>query len=479
MRLLLNSNAVNNIFIQSCFILFTASVSFTAIGLQSHTRNEIATGAQPSGQPTYLSLESAIAQAQNNDDWLQKSRLMESRFESLSKGASALPDPTISIGLLNFPTNGFAFDQEPMTQLKLSASQIFPRGDTLALKEQRHKKMASEQPYLRENRRQLIALQTSILWLQAFQASANYKLVSDTQPLFDKLGDIVAAGYASSAGNAKQRDIIRAELELVKLNDRLISLGTQKQIATAELSQFLYNAYASATSNYFMQSDIPSIQFPERMPELTPNQNQRLQRIAGTSPYEFNQLVSQHPLIVASEHRVRTSAVDIDIAKQDYKPQYGVTASYAMRDDTPQGQSRADFFSVGVSVSLPLFSSSAQDAQVSAAKLHTEAIRTEKLLLIKELMANLQSAYAEYYGLRERAQVYQQQILPKVQQQAQATLNAYTNDTGDFAEVVRAKIDELDTQITLLNINVKQRVALYKMDYYIASTAQTEDAEHE
>lgn len=475
MRPIFHSISHRKLLLQFSFLLIIISVSFTVLGLQSHNQHKVAVNSKAN----YLSLESAIAQAQNNDDWLKKSRLIESRFERLSEGASALPDPSISVGLLNLPTNGFAFDQEPMTQLKLSASQMFPRGDTLALKEQRYLMSAIEQPYLRENRRQQIVLKASILWLQAFEASANYTLVNNAKPLFDKLGDIVAASYASSVGKANQQDIIRAELELVRLNDRLIALESEKQVSVAKLSQFLYRTDVNATSKYLLQSDTKNIQFPASIPPLKPHQSKALQMIVAVSPYEFHELVNQHPLILASEQRVRTSAVDIDIAKQDYKPQYGVNASYAMRDDTPQGQSRADFFSVGFSVSLPLFSSSAQDAQVSAAKLHTEAIRTEKFLLMKELMASLQSAYVEYAGLRERASVYQQQILPKIQQQAQAALNAYTNDTGNFAQVVRAKIDELDTQITLLNIRVKQRVALSKIDYYLASTAQTEEAEYE
>lgn len=475
MRPKFHSISHRKLFLRFSLLLIIISVSSTALGLQLHNQNQVVVNSKEN----YLSLESAIVQAQNNDDWLKKSRLIESRFESLSEGASVLPDPIVSVGLLNLPTNGFSFDQEPMTQLKLSASQMFPRGDTLALKEQRYLMSAIEQPYLRENRRQQIALQASILWLQAFEASANYKLVRDAKPLFNKLGDLVAASYASSVGKANQQDIIRAELELVRLNDRLIALESHKQVSVAKLSQYLYRTDVNATAKFLLQSDTQNIQFPTSMPPLQPYQSKALHKIAAVSPYEFHELVNQHPLILASEQRIRTSAVDIDIAKQDYKPQYGLNASYAMRDDTPQGQSRADFFSVGVSVSLPLFSSSAQDAQVSAAKLNTEAIRTEKLLLMKELMASLQSAYAEYAGLQERAGVYQQQILPKIQQQAQAALIAYTNDSGDFAQVVRAKIDELDTQITLLNIRVKQRVALSKIDYYLVSTAQTEEAEYE
>ncbi len=417
-----------------------------------------------------LSLRSTVLRAQENDDWLKKSRLIESRFEVLSEGTSAFPDPTISLGIFNLPSNGFALNQEPMTQMKLSASQMFPRGKTLPLTEQRYKTAASEQPFRRKNRQLQVALQASTLWFQAFQASANYKLVSDAKPLFDKLGDIIAASYASSSGNANQKDIIRAELELVRLNDRLITLESQKQVAVAKLSQFLYRSEADGASNYLLSNNPQTLTLPKALPPIDQQQKLGLLKIAEASPQTFALLVFEHPLISAMEQRFRTSAIDIDIAKQSYEAQYSVSASYALRDDTPEGQSRADFFSVGVSVNLPLFSSTRQDAQVNAAKLQSEEVRTEKLLIIKELMSGLKSAFEEYSGLNERAKIYQRQILPTIMQQSQAALNSYTNDTGDFAEVVRAKIDELDTQINLLNILVSQRIALSKIDYYLANS---------
>jgi L-2-hydroxyglutarate oxidase LhgO len=70
-----------------------------------------------------------------------------------------------------------------------------------------------------------------------------------------------------------------------------------------------------------------------------------------------------------------------------------------------------------------------------------------------------------------RLTVYEKQILPQVKQQTQAALNAYTNDIGDFAEVVRAQIDELDAQLTTLAIQTKQRQALAKIDYYYSPKA--------
>ncbi|GEA11042.1 TolC family protein [Alteromonas sp. KUL49] len=414
-----------------------------------------------------LSLDTAINIAQAQDDWLVKSQFEQQRLMALSEGASALPDPTLSIGILNLPTDGFAFDQEPMTQLKVGATQMFPRGDTLTLQEAQLQQAANIQPVKRVDRRQKVALQTTLLWLDAYQNQASYSLVKDAEPLFDKLGDIVSAGYASSVGKANQQDIIRAELELVRLQDRLISLSTRQRSALSKLMQFLRSpdqgaTYSGLTFDFEAVGELPSEQ------QLFPQEKRALLALENSNEHRLYSTLANHPLVVAIDQQISAERIGIDIAEQNFKPQFGVNASYALRDDTPAGNSRADFFSVGMSVSLPLFSTARQDAQVSSSIQLVEATKTEKRLVLRELMAGLKSSIDQYQGASKRLAIYQSQILPQMAQQADAALNAYTNDLGDFAEVVRAKIAELDAQITALSIKVAKRKALASIHYYFS-----------
>jgi hypothetical protein len=54
--------------------------------------------------------------------------------------------------------------------------------------------------------------------------------------------------------------------------------------------------------------------------------------------------------------------------------------------------------------------------------------------------------------------------------QAEASLNAYTNDDGDFAEVVRARIAELNANIDYLNINVDRLKTIAALNYFSSSS---------
>jgi hypothetical protein len=81
-----------------------------------------------------VSLEQAITLAQQNDPWLHGSRLKQSAVENRSIASGTLPDPKVSLGIMNLPTDTWDLDQEGMTQLKVGVSQMFPRGDSLEIK---------------------------------------------------------------------------------------------------------------------------------------------------------------------------------------------------------------------------------------------------------------------------------------------------------------------------------------------------------
>jgi hypothetical protein len=136
--------------------------------------------------------------------------------------------------------------------------------------------------------------------------------------------------------------------------------------------------------------------------------------------------------------------------------------------------------SVGVTFDVPLFTENRQDQQVSAAISSTEAVKTEKTLLLRQFIGSYQSAKGRLFRLLDRLNLYNKTLLPQMQEQAEASLNAYTNDDGDFAEVVRARIAVLNTEIDQLTLQVEQQKLNLTLNYLFSGsytiTHQQDDA---
>lgn len=119
--------------IQRSFLLLFLLVGVPAFAEEKVAQEQFAQTQLDQDQTGKLTLEAAIAQAIASDPWLNGSRYREDALTSESISASTLPDPKVSLMAANFPTDSFDINQEPMTQLTVGVSQMFPRGDSLAL----------------------------------------------------------------------------------------------------------------------------------------------------------------------------------------------------------------------------------------------------------------------------------------------------------------------------------------------------------
>ena len=88
------------------------------------------------------------------------------------------------------------------------------------------------------------------------------------------------------------------------------------------------------------------------------------------------------------------------VAKEAYKPQFGMNLGYGYRDDTPMGDSRADLFSIG-EVDLPLFTDNRQDQQVNAAK--RRGSKTNKLITLQKLQGQYFKELSQLSRLAQRS----------------------------------------------------------------------------
>jgi len=413
-----------------------------------------------------LTLEQVVDQALANDIWLSSSHHNETAKRAMADAAGALPDPKISLALANMPTDSFDFGQEGMTQFALGISQMLPRGDTLELKEQRFSQEAHLQPLMRLERRAQVRMQVSQLWIDAWRARESLTLIQRNRRLFKQLEDVATSSYMVGLGKTQQQDVVRAQLELTQLEDKISRLDLQYDTLRGRLSEWLAAARERSTGLV----DVAAVEIAAQPPALV--LDRQLQSESGEDSRA--RFFLQHPSVVLFDRQIEVAQTDIRLAEQSYKPAWGVSASYGYRGDDPMGQDRADLFSLGVSMEVPLFSTRRQDGEVASAASRAEVVRTERLLKLRQLLAAHDTSMAALQRLNERLSLYRKQLLPQTAQAAEAALNAYTRDVGDFAEVVRARIAELNARLAEIEIMAEQQKQVAQLNYLMTQVRQEE-----
>ncbi|REL27266.1 TolC family protein [Thalassotalea euphylliae] len=439
-----------------------------------------------------LTLEKAIYLAVSADPWLNQSQYREQA--SLAKGEAAMSfsDPVISLGVQNLPTDSWDFNQENMTQLRLGVSQPLPRKGERAIRKSQFDLTAGKQPLLRLDRSAQLKRQVSLLWLEAFRAQQVIQFIEADRALFEKLVDSSKASYGSVSGKVKQQDIIAAQLELLQLDDKLAAEQQKYLAALGALFEYLPSDVVGL--------EYLSIQLPSQLPlvEFSGRNIAKLARQKLTEQSLTGQVLGNNSHIQASliqrfltHPKIRVQGIDekvaqqgVKLAKTQYQPKWQLNASYGYRDDADNrfinesnDGERADFFSVGVSVEVPLFTEKRQDNWLLAATAESEAIKTEQRLLLQKMLGETEKELANVAGLKKRQALYQSQILEQTLQQSKATLTAYTNANGSFTDVVRARIAELNAKVTALTIDVELLKAVSRLNYFFTTTTENTASE--
>ncbi len=406
----------------------------------------------PAWTATRLELTGAIDAAIENDPWLRQSMQMQDALLEEAVADGALPDPRMTLGVANLPTDTFDTGQEPMTQATIGFTQRIPRGNSRQLASAKKEEMAGVQPFRRENRRAQVMESVTHLWLEVWRSQQSIGLIEDNRALFQQLEDVAEAGYTSASMGSRQQDVIRASLELTRLEDRLTVLHSQQASNREALAEWIGPDQAKLA----VSKDVP---------------NELLRAFPLGWAETSAEALIRHPSIRATDQLIDAQSVDVDLARQAYKPEWSVSAQYGYRERAPNGQDRADLFSVGIGFDLPIFTGNRQDRKLNASVARLEAAKTERILQIRGLQAKARAAVARIERLDDRIKLYEQTLLPQMEEQASAALSAYNNDDGDFAEAVRARIAELNAQVELIQIMAERAKNLASFRYLTADTS--------
>ena len=89
------------------------------------------------------------------------------------------------------------------------------------------------------------------------------------------------------------------------------------------------------------------------------------------------------------------------------------------------------------------------------------------------MLGSYTSAKGRLLRLINRQNLYKSKLLPQIHDQAEASLTAYTNDDGEFSEVVRSRIAVLNAEIDALTLNVEEQKIRLELNYLFVGNINT------
>ena len=356
-----------------------------------------------------------------------------SRAEALEADAvadSQLPDPKFRTGLYNVPLDDFDLGKTPTTQWRLGVLQSFPRGDTLEYKSLKTKSQSRAERFRAEAEKRKILRDVRKTYLDAYYQVAAEKIIRGSRKLFENLTEITQVQYGS--GGSSQQDVLRAELELSRLDDRINKVQMMEDSARARLSKWIGEAAWQPLDNVL-----------HKIPE-------------PPSEKQLAEALEQHPEINQQTAKVEMWKQNIGIAREQYKPGWSVGAEYRKRfGDNPDGSNREDMAAVMLTVDMPVFTDKRQDKRLSASQKRASAASLDRVNTMRKLRERLTLAEANRKRLNERLERYERRLLNEAEENADSALQAYQSGTIEFTGLMRARITELEIHIQALKLRVE------------------------
>jgi outer membrane protein TolC len=393
------------------------------------------------GRADSLSLEAAEAIALEQDPSLQAVQARRAAMDEMAVASDQLPDPILRTGVMSLPTDTWELGQEPMTQVVVGVTQKFPRGRTRALRSEQMFEQSAALDETLGDQRLRIALSVREEYLEVLKQLKLAEINADAIGAFSDLADITQDYYAT--GRVQQQDVLRAAVELARVQDRGTRIAQEEDRARARLETWIGPAAWRE-----LDSEWPDLGSPPTLDEIR----------AG---------LTQHPRVVALQQRVEAADTGIELAEQRYKPEFGVDLTYGGRGGNDMdGSSRADLFSVMVMMDLPLFHKNRQDRYKAAAVSEASAAAFDRDDLYRRLQSESAMHAATLDRQRQRLALFEKSLLPDAEFNAEAAFSAYQAALDSLTTLMRARITEYELQLDYATLRAELLKTQARLAYF-------------
>lgn len=379
-------------------------------------------------QEARVTLKDLEAEALANNPAIKMAEQKAESGKERSSAVSGMPDPMIgymlqNVGGLNRSTIGI----EEMSMEGFVVTQEIPFPGKLSTRGNAVRKQAAA---LTENAREMRLKVLSDLrkaYYDYYLASRSMEILEETKGLMKNLQRIAESRYATGQGT--QQDVLRAQLEVSMLLDRIAEQEQKKQSKAAEI-----NALAGRDPRGRLGS--PADVFPASL--------------SMTEEEMENMALNHSPMLAAKQRMVEQSEFELSMSKREYLPDMTVSAARFDRG------SFKDVYQASIEFTIPLYfwnkasGVRAANADLKSARYDYDA---EKLATV----ARVRDLYSMAKTAEHHLHLYEAGIIPQARLSLQSATSNYQVGKSDFMAL-------LDSENVLLRYQLMQQAELVSLN---------------
>jgi outer membrane protein TolC len=351
---------------------------------------------------------------------------------------SALPDPMLSYGI---------FARTPETRVGpqqnvVGLSQKLPFPGKLSLRGQIARKDAEVWERTYEERLLDLVRDVSRAYYDYYRIYHVIRVTEEEKDVIRRMQDVAQVRYAS--GIVTQQDVLKAQLSLSALEDKLTTLRRDLQTVSARLNHYLDRT-----------PDAPLAE-----PRLEP-------RILDGEDVDalYARARDDRPELAAAGVNIEKAEAARALARREYYPDFTFSVNYTFVDERPVpllDDNGKDVLQLKAAINLPIWLGKRR-ARVREAEANIAMARNRQAGLRTKIDSEVQDAYSRVRAAHDLVRLYDNVIIPQAQHTFFASEAGYQTGKVDFLNYLdsqRMMLSLRQTQISLVADLGRQHVDL-------------------
>lgn len=374
-----------------------------------------------------LALEEALARAGGDQPAVASFQREAEASEQAAVAARSLPDPELSVGIQDFPVTGrtaFSPTEDEFTMYTIGVMREQVRRSKREAQAQRiladalvsQRRASAEERHIRR--------EVMIAWIDAVEARAKQKLLERLIADLRTGRKVIEAGIPT--GGSTPALALQADAEIGLQESQRADARRAEARARAQLARWIGGAAAARP-------------LPDSLPDIEPP----MARLAHA--------IGVHPELLVARAEEQVALRQVDVARQERKPDYSWSVSVGLRPSYGQ------MVSAGVSIPLQLNRRNRQDRLIAEASARADAARLRAEDKRRELERDYATALADYEGAGAELASINKDAIPSLEAAFIAAQARYAGGGGSLDQpfaIVRRYVE-----VTIQSVETRARRA--------------------
>jgi outer membrane protein TolC len=382
-----------------------------------------------------VGIDELVSEALKKNPGLQSALRQVEALRHRVPQEKTLPDPTVSIGWVGNITPFSVQQGDPSSNRGISANQSIPFPGKLKVRGEIADREAQAAWWEYEAARRKLVADVKSAYYDYFAATKAVEITQKNRDLLQKLSSIAEARYRVSKG--VQQDVLRSQVEISLLQQRLTVFEQQLKTAQVRLNTLLFRDPDSALP-------APASFEPAKI---------------GHSLDELYTLAREQDTGLQREQRmVERNQYAVSLAQKDYRPDFSVAYTYQQRPDLQ------DMHGFTVTANIPIFYRTRQreavreeNDQLASSEWSKENRQTELFFAVKQQYLLAKSS-------EQLLKLYSQAVVPQSSLALESSMASYEVGTVDFLTILTNFTVVLDYQVSYYRELANYQMALANLE---------------